>query len=90
MSKQYIWLLILFLCSMMVKCTKKYNIKIIFLIYFQFQLKMRNLLTELDTYNHIKMETAVKITQPFLRQILFTCVFLTQLEHVYKPLMQGI
>ena len=43
---------------------------------------MSNLWTELDTYNHIKMETAVKIKQQFLIQILFTCVFLAQLEHV--------
>ena len=40
------------------------------------------LLPECDTYKPIKMEKAVKIKQQFLRQILFTCVFLTQLEHV--------
>ena len=43
---------------------------------------MSYLLTKCDTYKPIKIETAVKITQQILSQILFTCVFLTQLEHV--------
>ena len=56
--------------------------RILFLIYLLFLLKKSNLLTECDAYKPIKIETAVKITQQFLRQILFTFVFLTQLEHV--------